>query len=165
MIDEHVIDANVFISANTDHYGMTFCPAFWDWLVEARGANRLFSIRAVLDELCCQQDEVSTWAQADGKCLFLDDDQKMIDKLGAVSAWVNGQSYEPAAVSGFLSSGADYYLIAHALAHGRTLVTHEKAANSRKKIKIPDVCYGLKIKCITPFDMIRACGPKFVLER
>ena len=48
---------------------------------------------------------------------------------------------------------ADDWLVAHALAHGCTVVTHERADNSVKKIKIPnacrelDVCYMNPIRC------------------
>lgn len=28
----YLLDANVFIQAKRLHYGMDFCPAFWDWL-------------------------------------------------------------------------------------------------------------------------------------
>mgnify|MGYP001403028963 CR=1 FL=1 len=30
----YLLDANVFMSAKNLHYGLDFCPAFWDWLVE-----------------------------------------------------------------------------------------------------------------------------------
>ena len=29
----YLLDANVFIQAKNLHYGMDFCPAFWDWLI------------------------------------------------------------------------------------------------------------------------------------
>ncbi len=76
--------------------------------------------------------------------------------------WAIGQHYEPAAVNTFLQI-ADYYLVAHALAHGHTVVTHEIASTSTKKIKIPDACIGLSIKCMTPFEMLRSERARFVL--
>jgi len=27
-----LLDANVFMQAKNLHYGLDFCPAFWDWL-------------------------------------------------------------------------------------------------------------------------------------
>ena len=27
----YLLDANVFIQAKNLHYGLDFCPAFWDW--------------------------------------------------------------------------------------------------------------------------------------
>jgi len=82
--------------------------------------------------------------------------------LGTVSAWAAGQSYEPAAVNTFLLV-ADYYLVAHALAHGHTVVTHEIASTSTKKIKIPDACISLGIKVMTPYEMLRTERARFIL--
>ena len=36
----YVLDANVFIQAKNLHYGLDFCPAFWEWLI-AQNAGRL----------------------------------------------------------------------------------------------------------------------------
>jgi hypothetical protein len=43
-------------------------------------------------------------------------------------------------------------------------VTHEVPSASVKRIKIPDACIGLGIKCITPFEMLRIERARFVLE-
>ncbi len=75
---------------------------------------------------------------------------------------MTGQGYEPAAVNTFLQV-ADYYLIAHALALDYTVVTHEKADGSKKKIKIPNVCIGVGVKSMTPFEMLRHERARFVL--
>jgi len=58
---------------------------------------------------------------------------------------------------------ADYYLVTHALAHGHTVVTHEIPSDSAKRIKIPNVCIGLKIKVMTPYAMLRHERARFVL--
>lgn len=84
--------------------------------------------------------------------------------LGAVSVWATTQGFEPAAVNTFLQV-ADYYLVAHALAHGYTVVTHEVAALSKKRIKIPNACIGVGVKCMTPFEMLRVERARFVLAR
>lgn len=55
--------------------------------------------------------------------------------LQATSAWANTGIHEPAAVATFLQV-ADYYLVAHARAHGHVVVTHEVITHSTKKIKI-----------------------------
>ena len=86
----------------------------------------------------------------------------MLAALSNVSAWATGQSYEPAAVNTFLLV-ADYYLIGHAIAHGHTVVTHEVASTSTKRIKIPDACIGLGIKCVNPYEMLRTERARFVL--
>ena len=76
-------------------------------------------------------------------------------------AWASGHGYEPAAVTTFLETStnsivvpepngyqpatvktfleaADYWLVAHALAHQGIIVTHEAPADITSKIKIPD---------------------------
>ena len=55
----------------------------------------------------------------------------MIPALGAVSAWAVRQTYKPAAVNTFLQV-ADSYLVAYALAHGHTVVTHERVSAHEK---------------------------------
>jgi len=158
----YLLDANVFIQAKNLHYGLDFCPAFWDWLVQGNAAKLIFSIEKVGDEIDAGDDELSVWAQQRGHGFFLKPDSAMLPALGEVSHWATEQSYEPAAVNTFLQV-ADYYLVAHALTHGHTLVTHEVPSSSTRKIKIPNACLGLDIKCMTPFEMLRHEGARFVL--
>jgi Domain of unknown function (DUF4411) len=158
----YLLDANVFIQAKNLHYGLDFCPAFWDWLIANNAAQLVFSIEKVGDEIDAVADELATWAEQRGPGFFLRPDSALLPALGSVSTWATGQSYEPAAVSTFLQV-ADYYLVAHALAHGHAVVTHEIASTSTKKIKIPNACISLGIKCVTPFEMLRHERAKFVL--
>jgi Domain of unknown function (DUF4411) len=158
----YLLDANVFIQAKNLHYGLDFCPAFWDWLVASNAAQSVFSIEKVGDEVDAVADELSTWAEQRGPGFFLKPDPAMLPALTSVSAWATGQRYDAAAVSTFLQV-ADYYLVAHALAHGHTVVTHEIASTSTKRIKIPDACIGLGVKCVTPFEMLRHERARFVL--
>ena len=160
----YLLDANVFIQAKNLHYGLDFCPAFWDWLIEANAAFTVFSIEKVGDEIVAGADELSTWAAARGPAFFLKPDAALLPALGSVSAWATGQGYQPAAVSTFLQV-ADYYLVAHALAHGHTVVTHEKAEQSVKRIKIPNACISVGVKCMTPYEMLRLERARFVLGR
>ena len=158
----YLLDANVFIQAKNLHYGFDFCPAFWEWLIARNAASEVFSIERVGDELEAGADELATWAAARGPGFFLRPDPPLLPALASVSSWATGQQYEPAAVNTFLQ-GVDYYIVAHALAHGYTVVTHEIASTSTKRIKIPDACIGLGVKCMTPFEMLRRERARFVL--
>lgn len=160
----YLLDANVFIQAKNLHYGFDFCPAFWEWLEVENGNGNVFSIEKVGDEIKIGSDELAEWAMSQGAGFFLPADAALLTTLGRVSEWVTRQNYEPAAVNTFLQV-ADYYLVAHALAHGHTVVTHEVPAPSARKVKIPNVCIGLGIRCITPFEMLRIARARFVLER
>jgi hypothetical protein len=158
----YLLDANVFIQAKNLHYGLDFCPAFWDWLLARNAVGQVFSTEKVGDEIAAIVHDLSTWAAQLGTGFFLTPDAAILPALAKVSGWATRQNYEQAAVSTFLMV-ADYYLVAHALAHGHVVVTHEIASTSTKKIKIPDACIGLGIRCITPFEMLRNEHARFVL--
>ncbi len=158
----YLLDANVFMQAKNLYYGLDFCPAFWDWLIASNAAEQVFSIEKVGDEIEAGADELAVWAAERGSGFFLKPDAAILSALAKVSAWVTGQRYEPAAINTFLQV-ADYYLVAHALAHGHTVVTHEKASTSVTKIKIPEPCIGLGVKCMTPFEMLRHERARFIL--
>ena len=158
----YLLDANVFIAAKNLHYGLDFCPAFWDWLIEQNDAGKVFSVEKVGDEVLAVEDELSQWAESRGDQFFLRPDESVFPSLAAVATWASGKSYEPSAISTFLQV-ADYYLVAQAHAGRYTVVTHERPAASARKIKIPDACIGLDIKCVTPFEMLRRERARFVL--
>lgn len=158
----YLLDANVFIQAKNLHYGFDFCPAFWEWMIQANATGSVFSIEKVGDELDAGGDELTDWASERGNSFFLKPDDAIFPAFTKVSAWAAGQKYEPAAVSTFMQK-ADFYLVAHALAHSHVVVTHEKPASSTKIIKIPNACISLGVKCITPYEMLRSERARFIL--
>lgn len=158
----YLLDANVFIQAKNLHYGFDFCPAFWEWVLTQNEAGKVFSTEKVGDELRSGNDELAAWANELGEEFFLPPDAPMLTSLGTVSRWAASANYEPAAISTFLGV-ADSYLVATALAHRHVVVTHEKASPSLRRIRIPDACIPLKVKCMTPFEMLRLEHARFVL--
>ena len=160
----YLLDANVFIQAKNLHYGLDFCPAFWDWLISSNTSGKVFSIDKVSDEITAGADELTDWMRDNTGSLFLDTDSRTASKFGQVSTWVTSQQYEPAAINTFLQV-ADFYLIAHALAGSHVVVTHEIPSNSKRRVKIPDVCIGLQIRFMTPYDMLRIEQARFVLGK
>ena len=159
---DYLLDANVFIQAKNLHYGFDFCPAFWDWLVQRNEAGRVASVDKVADELHAGGDELAAWADERGDAFFLRPDDTVVPALRNVSDWASTSGYQPAAVATFLQV-ADYWLVAHALAHACTVVTHEVPADTVRKIKIPNVCIGLNLRCVSPYEMLRRERARFVL--
>ena len=160
----YLLDANVFIEAKNRYYGLDFCPAFWEWLIAGNASELVFSIEKVGDELRAGDDPLAEWVGARGPGFFLPPDPAALPALGRVSEWTRGQGYAPAAIATFLEA-ADLYLVAQALAHGHVVVTHERPEDSVRKIKIPNACIGFGVKCVTPFEMLKASKVRFVLER
>jgi hypothetical protein len=160
----YLLDANVFIQAKNLHYGLDFCPAFWDWLLAGNASGKIYSVEKVEDEIKAQADELTNWARNLGAKFFLRPDAPLLTALGTVSTWATAQNYEPAALNTFLQV-ADYYLVGHALAYKHVVVTHEIPSTSTKRIKIPNACVGVGVKCVTPFEMLRTEKAKFVLPQ
>lgn len=87
----YLLDANVFIQAKNLHYGLDFCPAFWQWLIQNNTSARVFSIERVGDEIEAGGDELAVWAKQLGSGFFLKPDPAMLPTLHTVSTWAAGQ--------------------------------------------------------------------------
>ena len=86
-------------------------------------------------------------------------------EYGNIAAWANSMAshYKPSAIAEFLDANeADAWLISFALHKGIPLVTYEKSQpNSKKKIKIPDVCIPFGVTSLSTIDMFRQLGESF----
>lgn len=160
----YLLYANVFIAASRLHYGLDFCPVFWEWLIEGNRKERVFSIERIANEVQAGDDALAEWASARGSEFFLKPDTELQSALGTVARWATSQQYEPAAISTFFQV-ADYYLVAHALAHNYAVVTHEVPVISTKRIKVPNACMGLGVRHMNPFEMLRREKARFILGR
>jgi hypothetical protein len=121
----------------------------------------VLSIEKVLTELKAGDDDLSSWAEQRPN-FFIAPDASTLAGLTRVAEWAQVAGYEPTAVSTFLQ-GADYYLVAQAIAGNHVVVTHEKVSTTTKNIKIPNACLGLKVKCVTTFEMLRTERVRLVL--
>jgi len=159
----YLLDANAFIQAKNLWYGFDFCPAYWDWIIQKNREDVVFSIEKVSNELDAGDDDLTLWARELDEGFFLIPDKQMVSALGPVSEWAMGQDYQDTAINTFMQV-ADFHLIAHAYAHGHTVVTHERLSDSKKNIKIPNACNALGIKCMNPFEMLRKEKARFILS-
>jgi hypothetical protein len=156
----YLIDTDIFIAAKNLHYGMDFCPAFWECT-----AKKLLSIAAVHDDLADGGDELAAWAKARDVGFFVSPVASDLAALGQVTQWINDhKTYTPAAKQTFLGC-SDYFVVSQALAGGHTVITHEKPENSVHRIKIPSVCTAIKVKYMTCWQMLRTERARFVLQR
>ena len=79
-----------------------------------------------------------------------------------VMLWVHRhQRYYDQAKAKF-AAGADGWLVAHAQVYGQTVVTNEQSApESRREIKLPDVCDQFDVEYGNTFAMLRALNVRF----
>ncbi len=159
----YILDTNVFIEAKNTFYGFDFCPGFWDWLVAQNENGRVASVRAVAEEIKRGSDDLTVWAQDRRDGFFLPPDRTTLHMFRVIANGAWRSSYTPNAIATFMDNPADLSLIAHALAHGDTVVTRESASSSPNRIKIPDVCGELDVECVQPWVMLRREDARFVL--
>lgn len=162
MKEIYLLDASALIDAKNIFYDMDVFPAFWRWLDSTNRDGEIFSVREVRKELLKKQDNLAKWVRSREDRLFLDPDIKVYEAHQRISDWADQSGYTPAAINEFLNQGkADSWLIAHAMAHGYVVVTHEVPGQDPEKIKIPDVCKEFGVKHMNLFDMLKKIKPVF----
>ncbi len=160
----YLMDANTYISAKNQYYGMDFCPAYWDWLDQQFTQGQVASIQLVYDELVNKKDELSLWV-ANHKNHFLDvTDADTQNKFGEIAAYIYElPNKSQTNIASFLA-GADPWLIAKAATTGAIVVTQEMPVPvESKKIKIPNICNDFGVLYINSFELLRDLQAKFVL--
>jgi len=151
-----IVDANVFMQAANSYYAFDIVPRFWTWM-EGRLGHDLFTVVPVGAEILAQSDELSDWFKGvtNPNWVLAVDDQATQLQMPVIAKHCVDYGYKPAGIAKFLS-GADPWVIAQAREKGWTVVTQEIAQpETRKRVKIPDVCDNLNVKNILVFDMLR----------
>lgn len=158
----YLLDTNVFVTPKQTYYGFDLAPGFWISLINAHSNLTVHSVRAVYLELQAYIDELSEWAKIIApRSLFLEPNAQTVASITAIVEWSRTQAFTESAQREFQAS-ADLELIATAHAMGETVVTLETSnPDSKKSIKIPDVCRAFSIKYTDPFSMLRQLGVSF----
>lgn len=156
---DYVLDANVFIEAFKRYYAFDLVPTFWDTLEDLASTQKIVSVDRVFDELMKETDDLSNWIEEHIDYAFKPtDSNEVIINYGELQNWVNNQSqFTPAARDEFADpKNADGWLVAYAIEHDLTIVTHEVFdAEIKKKVKIPNLCEAFDINYLDTFQMLR----------
>lgn len=160
----YLLDTNIFIQAKNEYYGFDICPGFWNWLEEQNRTQAVFSIDPVAKELRTGKDELADWSKRIGAAFFFPLDNEALAEMPRVINAVEAGDFRQAVVQQFMK-GADPFLVAFALAHDHTIVTHEVHVEGQKsRVKIPTLCRRLSIPSIRTFDLLRKEKACFVLS-
>ncbi|GAA3931240.1 DUF4411 family protein [Litoribacillus peritrichatus] len=162
---KYLLDANTFIEAKGRYYGMTICPAYWEWLLKAHKKQEIISISMVKDELLKGRDELSEWVEENSQIFMPESSEDIQASFGAsVAPAVYDMNHMKAGTHEEFMSGADPWLIATAMATGATVVTQEVyKPDIKKKIHIPNVCKLLGVPYMNTFEMLHELEAEFVL--
>ncbi|MCL4509682.1 MAG: DUF4411 family protein [Bacteroidetes bacterium] len=166
---KYLLDSNVFIEANRRYYAFDLCPGFWESLSIYHSKELVCSIdRVKTIEFAKGHDDLKKWADTKipNKFFAASDEEDVQAGYAEAMQWVQDQArFYPFAKTEYAES-VDGWLIAYAKAKGMILVTHEEPApESKKQVKIPDVCNAIGVQYVNSFDMLRALGTKFILKK
>lgn len=155
----YIVDSNVFMQAANSYYAFDLVPPFWTWL-EARLGAEVFTVEPVKLEILKQDDALSDWLKAndDPSWVLPVDDEATQLEMPVITQHCVDYGYKTAGIAKFLA-GADPWVIARAKRDGWTVVTQELPnPETKKRVKIPDVCNNVGVQQIIVFEMLRKLG-------
>lgn len=160
-MERYLLDSNIFIQSE-HNLPQDIFEGFWRELGSLLEMGTAVLHQTVADELKRKQDPLANWIEGLNGIKTMAPSEATLEKYLEVCSWADGQGYDSRALREFKAeSRADAWLCAEALASDLTLVTYETASNSIRKVKIPNVCAGMGIRCINGFDFMRAQGFRF----
>lgn len=153
--NEYLLDTNVLIQAHKDYYATDLVSTFWTYLAVSPTIN---SIDKVKNEIDKKNEFLFNWARNDFKHWESTENKKTAEQYLRLITWSNThKQFADYAKEEFKSQNkADAWLVAHALATKRVVVTDEKFnIDIKKRIPIPNVCKEFGVRYINTFDMLR----------
>ncbi|MBC3875137.1 DUF4411 family protein [Undibacterium flavidum] len=160
----YLLDANTYIQAKNQYYGMDICSAYWDWLNQQFQFGVVASIHMIAKELKDSNDELASWVKERPAHFIANGDVNMQSVFAQIAHVVATGDYNLGNRDKFLAK-ADPWIIAKAKTIGATIVTHEAlAAANTKKIKVPNICLQFDVPCVNTFQFLRELKARFVLS-
>ena len=162
----YLLDSDIFIAAKNSYFAFDLCPGFWKSLLHFHREGRVFSVDRVRTELLAARldEDLVQWVKNDvPKGFFLSTEPDDVARVfSEIMRWVHRHpNYLGQAMEKF-AKGADGWLVACAKVRGATVVTNEKPApQSKKHVKLPDVCDEFSVPQKNTFGMLRALGAQF----
>ena len=162
----YVVDSDVFITAKNQYYSFDICPGFWKSVVHHHRDGRVFSVDRARGELLAghPNEDLVRWVRNEvPEGFFLPvDTAEVMSAYTDIMMWVQRHpKYFDYAKAKF-ATGADGWLVAYARVHGATVVTNEQSApDSKREIKLPDVCDQFEVQHKNTFAMLRTLNVCF----
>lgn len=159
----YLLDANTYIEAKNQYYGMDICPAYWDWLDRQFALGTIASVDMIGRELKEGNDELANWVRERPDHFISNDDELTQTLFADIVQFVMKGDYNPGNRDNFMAK-ADPWIIAKAKAIGASVVTHEAvAAANTRKVKVPNICQQFEVPCLNTFRFLRELEARFVL--
>jgi hypothetical protein len=153
----YLLDADTLIRADRTYYPLQRFPVFWQWLLYHSGIGNIKIPQEQFDEVVAGKGELVDWLSDKTR-------KEALLLPGVVDRALFDQVIERGYASDLdetelITVGKDPFLIAYGLVStaDRTIVSFEVSAPAKKRAnrKIPDVCAGFGLNCITMFELIK----------
>jgi hypothetical protein len=164
----YIIDANILITAHRTTHPLDIHLTFWDKLKDVLNNSSITSIDKVKDEIYHFEDDLCSWCKQHLHKSFWKDSSISIPEYSEIQNWASNEGYKPGAIREFADlKNADPFLVSYALNQINkgidiTIVSLEVSApDSKKSIKLPDVCAEFNIPYINNNDLYRQLNISF----
>lgn len=162
----YLIDSDVLITAKNRYYAFSICPGFWKSILYGHSQGMLHSIDRVRQELLLGRadDNLVRWVRAEVPDDFFlaSDGGEVVDAFTKIMLWVTRHTQFQDEAKAKFATGADGWLVAHAVTTEKIVVTNEQPRpEARSAIKLPDVCDAFSVKYEDTFSMLHNLGVQY----
>lgn len=166
----YLLDADVLITAKNSYYAFDICPGFWKGLLHQHQQGRVFSVSRVRTEILrgSQTEDLVQWvkSQVPNEFFFEVDEGEVPAAFAEVMSWAQRNTQFTDSAKAEFADAADGWLVASAMIHGGVVVTNETShPDSKKRIKLPDVCNQFNVVHKGTFRMLRELVLQFDVAR
>lgn len=162
MSDEvtYCLDTNFFVEAWNKYYSPSFCAEYWVVLETLAHQRRVFIPQAVYDEIVKVDDDLSKWLK---KGIIPRKPYSESVNQSLKEIYAKDERHLRLVDNTKGRSLADPWVIAHAIVEQATVVTKEEPVTDpgSSRIKIPNVCKAMGVRCINDFEFIREMNINF----
>lgn len=165
----YILDTNILVYPNRISHPMDIYPSYWDKMTDLLRLENIISIDKVKEEIYAHNDSLTDWCKLNIPKSFWNSSVNSISEYAEIQNWAQNKNYNERALIEFADSkNADPFLIAYALNKKRnenldiSIVTLEVSApESKRSVKITDVCIEFKIRYINNNDFFREIKASF----
>jgi predicted nucleic acid-binding protein len=159
---QYCLDANVLIQAWQKYYSMSLCPSYWDFLNDLGAAQRIFLPHHVREEIIRTEDDLAEWVKKSKIPIYPVDGPVTLELRKMYAA---NPAHQTLVARG--RSLADPWVIATAMSTKACVVTKEEmiTAQNSTKVKIPNVCKNMNVRCIDDFKFLQEVAASFTCKR
>lgn len=106
----YLLDANTYIQAKNQYYGMDICPAYWDWLDKQFALGIIASVDMIGRELKEGNDELASWVRERPDHFISNDDELTQTLFADIVQFVMEGDYNPGNRDNFLAKAITLFL-------------------------------------------------------